>query len=259
MWEPEAPPELHWGHSSVLAPTHPHGNAQWVYTILPGKGEGTVVLDARRVIRKGRSSLWLINLIFLSDLQQCQLEGAALTDPGVPASDPGWIRTLGHQGTAAQHVPGGTGAGWCPFDALAVGLAPLLQARPMATLSPGLGSSGQPCSPQGAPGEGHRCHRAQGTPQSRICVTCARRWPHTSPPRQSLTCKAGASPTPPWRLRDCGRAQMGRWHSQMAALDPNTSCMSPVDEPCTRLASAGHGAAPGSIQARHNGLVPREC
>lgn len=63
----------------------------------PGKGEGAVVLDARRVISKGRSSLWLAHLIFLRDLQQSWLEGAALTPSGDPASGPGWIRTLGNR------------------------------------------------------------------------------------------------------------------------------------------------------------------
>lgn len=90
-----------------------------------------------------------------------------------------------------------------------------------------------------------------------LCTGVAARVPTTA--WQSLTCRAGASPTPPWRLWNYSSAQMGTWHRQMAALDPNTSCMKPVNEPRTRLGSTGRQAAAGRIQARHNGLIPGEC
>lgn len=151
----------------------------------------------------GRSSSWLINLIFLSDLQQHRLEGAALTPPG---SDLGWIWTLGHQDMAQ----GGTG--W------------------------------------------HRAHR--NSPVQDLCHLCtavAPRVPTTA--WHSVTRTAGASPTPPWRLWDYGSAQMGTWHSQMAAPDPNTSCMTPGNEPCTCLGSSGRRGDPSRAQ----GMIPREC
>lgn len=152
----------------------------------PCLAKGRARLNARRVVRKGRSSLWLVNLISLSDLQQRQLEGAALTHPGVPASDPGWIRTLGHQGTAAQHVLGVTGAGRCPVAARCPGCGVWHHCcgpdpRPRCSLAGELTAALQP---SGCPRSGDTAATGlTGAPQCRICVTCARGWPHVSPPR----------------------------------------------------------------------------
>lgn len=66
------------------------------------------MLNARQVIRQGRSSSWLLNSILLFDLPQ-RWAGTGNSHPGAPAPGPGLIRASGHLAKQAW----GTGAESC--------------------------------------------------------------------------------------------------------------------------------------------------
>lgn len=245
------PPDLHWGVPLLSsprwqgpAPAHPGAPACCTHVempiwftvgcpVLPVPGVGTVVLNARQVIRQGRSSLRLLNLFLLSDLQQCWLAWAAL----IPVSLPQVWAGSGHQGTSqsrhgapgpnppAAQLPSKPQTPWGQRGARGLGVWHRVQ----LAVNPARGhvvpqfgelvaALRQPsCGFWDAQGVRHTCaagtDRAGLTGASRcsICAcawhvpplhVCARGCAHASPPRcgRSLTCNTGASPTSGWRL-----------------------------------------------------------
>lgn len=186
----------------------------------------------------GRSSLWLVNLIFLSDLQQRRRKVQ-------PSLLPVQIQDgSGHWGSRAWQP---ACPGWHRDRAVPTGSSvPWLwvwhhccQPHPR-----------QPCSPQGAPEVGTQVAQGSQEQPGAGSVSPVHSGDHTCP-HHGVTCTAGASPTPPWNLWDYGSAQMGTWHRQTTAPDPNTSCMTPGNEPSTCLGSTECRADAGRIQAGH--------